>query len=141
MYRIVIDTSVFISALISRNGASFLLISLIDKDLFQFALSVALVLEYEATAKRLSGSKIRLTPQEIDDVIDYLCHVGERTELNYLWRPALRDPNDDMVLELAANASCDMIVTFNVSDFEGSADFGVQVVTPQTFLKRIGVLL
>ncbi len=51
-----------------------------------------------------------------------------------------RDPKDDMVLELAVNASCDTIVTFNVDDFEGVDEFGLRVMTPRDFLRKIGEL-
>lgn len=37
----------------------------------------------------------------------------------YLWRPFLRDPRDDMALELAVTAGCDFIVTYNKHDYEG----------------------
>ena len=56
----------------------------------------------------------------------------------YLWRPTLRDSNDDLVLELAVAADCDAIVTFNQRDFAGVEQFGLRVVTPGEFLKEIG---
>jgi predicted nucleic acid-binding protein len=51
----------------------------------------------------------------------------------------LRDPQDDMVLELAVKAGCDAIVTYNQRDFAGVEEtFQVRVVTPSEFLKDIG---
>ncbi len=52
----------------------------------------------------------------------------------FLWRPFLRDPNDDMVLEVAAEAQCQYIVTFNTRDFAGVEKFGLQTLTPGQFL-------
>jgi predicted nucleic acid-binding protein len=60
--------------------------------------------------------------------------------LFFLWRPYLKDPEDDMVLELAVTANCDFIVTYNIKDFKGAEEFGVEVITPQEFLERIGEL-
>ena len=136
---IVIDTCVFISALRSRNGASFKLLSLIDESKFEFNLSVSLVLEYEAVAKRMSRS-IGLTHQDIDDVIDYLCVVGKHRQVHFLWRPNLKDPSDDFVLELAVESECKYIVTHNVRDFSGSEKFKIKAITPQSFLRVIGAI-
>ena len=48
---IVIDTNVILSALQSNKGKSFELISKISEDVFDFAISVPLILEYEAVLK------------------------------------------------------------------------------------------
>ena len=58
----------------------------------------------------------------------------------YLWRPFLRDPKDDMVLELAVNAGCGLIITFNHVDFQGVDEFGIRTATPRRFLQGIGEL-
>ena len=134
---IVIDTCVFISALRSRNGASYILLSLIDDPRFEFYLSVPLVLEYEAVAKRMSRS-IGLTHQDIGDVIDYMCTIGKHRKIHFLWRPNLKDPGDDFVLELAVESGCEYIVTHNIRDFSGSEKFGVEVITPQELLRATG---
>jgi len=133
----VIDTSVFVSALRSSLGASYRLMLLAGGTEFELALSVPLVLEYEDAAKRMPEAT-GLGPEDIDDIIDYLCGVAHLQELHFLWRPVLRDPQDDHVLELAAEAGCEIVVTHNVRDFAGSERFGVIAVTPGEFLRRIG---
>ena len=138
--QIVIDTNVFLSALRSDKGASFLLLMLVGQSsLFDFNLSVPLALEYEDVAKR-PGLVPSLSMQAIDDILDYLCSVAQRRTIFFLWRPFLKDLKDDMVLELAVEAQCDYIVTFNRKDFVGSDRFGVTVVTPQEFLRKIGAI-
>ena len=139
-YKVVIDTNVLVSALRSRDGASFLLISLLDEsDKFDIYISVALILEYEDASKRLMG-KIQITEDVIDDVIEYICQIGNEQQVFFLWRPFLRDPNDDMVLELAIAAGCNFIITHNKKDFKNIGDFGVQAISPVEFLQIIGVL-
>ena len=139
-YQIVVDTNVFLSALRSNQGASFLLLTLIGRSsLFDINLSVPLVLEYEDVAKRL-GLVPNLSERDVDDVLDYLCSVAHRHTIFFLWRPFLKDPKDDMVLELAVEAQCDYIVTFNRKDFAGSEKFGITVLTPQEFLRKIGII-
>lgn len=139
-YQVVIDTNVFIAALQSHRGASFKLLMLVGSTKkFEISVSVPLVLEYEDVAKRLLG-QIPMGEQDIDDIIDYLCRVGHHKKIYYLWRPLLKDPKDDRVLELAITASCDFIITFNTRDFQGIEPFGIRVVTPQEFLREIGEL-
>ena|SRR5690349_14490101 len=136
---IVLDTNVLIAGLRSRNGASFQLLSLIGESAFELNVSVPLVLEYEEVAKRESRA-LGLTHAEIDDVLDYLCAVATHREIYFLWRPVLRDAADDMVLEVAVEAGCDIVVTHNVRDFVGAERFGVRALTPGEFLQRIGVI-
>jgi len=110
-----------------------------QSDLFEINLSVPLVLEYEDVAKR-PGLVPALSIQDIDDILDYLCSVAHRHAIFFLWRPFLKDPKDDMVLELAVEARCEYIVTFNRRDFAGSGQFGIAVLTPQEFLRKIGAI-
>lgn len=140
MDKIVIDTNVFVAALMSRRGASFRLIELVGTGRFEIGVSVPLVLEYEDAAKRWVGSRIALSEAEVDDVIDYVCAVAEHHKVYFLWRPTLKDPKDDMVLELAVGAQCSFIVTYNVRDFAGIEPFGIEAITPKTFLEKIGAL-
>lgn len=135
--QVVLDTNVIVSALRSRRGASHRLLLLVGGPEFQINLSVPLVLEYEDVAKR-TAQEAGLTVADVDDVIDYLCSVARLREIHFLWRPVLKDPGDDHVLELAVEAECHTIVTHNVKDFAGSERFGIRAVTPGEFLKSIG---
>lgn len=132
--QIVLDTNVFVSALRSRRGAAFRLLSLVgSNEDFEVNVSVPLVLEYEEVAKRQSEAT-GLSSREVDAIIDYVCSVANRRRIYYLWRPYLKDSKDDMVLELAVEAGCDLIVTYNQKDFVGIEKFGLRVVTPQESL-------
>ena len=134
--RIVIDTNILVSALRSRNGASFKLLSLIDSLKFVFFLSTPLVFEYEEAMKNdLSAS--RLSKSDVDEVLNYMCKMGSHQEISYLWRPQLRDPEDDFILELAVQSQCDTIVTHNLKDFAGVEKFGIKAVLPGNFLHKI----
>ncbi len=134
--NIVIDTNVFISALRSRNGTSFDLLSKVGTGQFQVSLSVPVVFEYEDVALRML-SDLKLNQQDIEDVVDYLCLIAHKQTIFFLWRPLLKDPKDDMVLELAVNARCSHIVTFNIKDFAGTEKFGIEVITPKMFLELL----
>lgn len=135
---IVLDTNIVVAGLRSRSGASFKLLSLLRHGYFQPTLSVPLVLEYEDACKRLLGPGCPLTERDIDVVLNALCAVARHQKVFFLWRPLLRDPKDDMVLELAVAAACEAIVTFNVRDFRGAERFGIRIATPGNFLNSIG---
>lgn len=139
MTSIIIDTNVFISALRSSAGTSFRLLSLIGTGAFDINISVPLILEYEAVAKRHTGLTITLSDTEVDDVIDYICSVAKAYQIYYLWRPQLKDPHDDMLVELAIAAQCQTILTFNLADFRNIEHFGIEAIKPGDFLARIGV--
>jgi putative PIN family toxin of toxin-antitoxin system len=137
VYQVVVDTNVVLAALRSRRGASHLLLSMIGDGRWQMNLSVPLFLEYEDVVKR-PDSGLGLSAAEIDDILDFICAEANLREIFYLWRPVLSDPNDDFILELAVESRCDYIVTFNVRDFAGAGKFGVEVITPQEFLRKLG---
>ena len=137
MYQVVVDTNVLIAALRSRRGASHRLLSLVGDGRWQMNLSVPLFLEYEDVAKR-PDSELTLSAGEVDDILDFICAEANLREIFYLWRPVLPDPGDDFILELAVESQCDFIVTFNVRDFAGAERFGVEVITPQEFLRKLG---
>jgi predicted nucleic acid-binding protein len=136
MSRVVLDTSVLVAAVRSRRGASFELIARLGTGAFDVAVSVSLVLEYEGVLLRhLPASP--LDEKDVRVLIDYICDVAIRQEIFFLWRPYLRDPGDDLILELAVAAGCDAIVTHNVRDFGGAEKLGVRIVTPKQFLQEL----
>ncbi len=138
-YQVVMDTNVLISALRSKLGPSFALLSLIGTDKFDINLSVPLVLEYEQVAKR-SRWKNKPSWTHVSHILDYICCVGRKQKIYFLWRPRERDPKDDMVLEVAVAGGCDYIVTYNKRDFAEAKSFGLKLLTPKEFLKKIGEL-
>jgi putative PIN family toxin of toxin-antitoxin system len=137
VYQVVIDTNVLVAALRSRRGASHRLLRLVGDPRWRINLSVPLVLEYEDVLKRPDAEHL-LSPEQVDDVLDFLCASASLRDIFYLWRPMLTDPKDDFVLELAVESGCDYIVTFNMRDFAGAEKFGVVAIKPQEFLRELG---
>ena len=132
-----LDTSVVVAAWRSRLGASFAVLARVGKGFFDVAVSVPLVIEYEASLRRYVGAG-GLVQDDVDVFLDFICSAAHVQGIFFLWRPLLRDPKDDMVAELVVAASSDRIVTHNARDFTGIERFGVGVVTPAQFLKEIG---
>lgn len=134
----VLDTNVLVAASQSGRGASAKLLSLVGRGHFEIVISVPLVVEYEDAVMRdlPPGPEKR---EILGDVLDYLCAVGRRQEIFFLWRPQLRDPADEMVLELAVAGRCDAIVTYNKRDFGDLDRFALEILDPKEFLTEIGV--
>ena len=135
--KVVIDTNVFISSLKSNRGASFKLLFEVSRKRYVQNISPALIFEYESIAKRRS-TKLALTDYEIDSILNMICKWSNKCRIFYLWRPFLKDPKDDFVLELAIESQSEFIITYNVNDFKGVDKFGIKIATPQEFLKLIG---
>ncbi len=98
-----------------------------------------LFIEYEVTAKR-NKEQLKLEESVIDDILDYLAEIGDRRDIYFLWRPFLKDPKDDLVLEIAVESKSDFIISYNKKDFKNVGKFGLKVLTPQEFLKLIKVI-
>ncbi len=134
--RVVLDTNVIFSALYSDAGASYQLLMSLEQREIVPCLSVALLLEYEeALLDHLDD--FEQTEDEIQDILDYLCSVSVRQTVFYLWRPFLRDPKDDMVLELAVASGARFVVTHNPKHFDGIERFGIETASPAKLLKRL----
>ena len=130
---IVIDTNVILSSLQSNKGKAFELVSQVGTGMFDCAVSVPLILEYEAVLKNHLDKGI-VSDSDIEDFIDYLCAVGIKTKIFYLWRPYLKDQFDDHVLELAISAGAERVITYNKRDFLRAEDLGIKIQTPKEFL-------
>jgi predicted nucleic acid-binding protein len=135
----VLDTSVVVAAMRSPTGASAALLMAARRGKVTLLANVALALEYEATCTREEhAAAAQLSAAEVQVFIDAVLAMVEPVESHYIWRPLLRDPGDELVLEAAANGRAAAIVTFNRRDFGTiPLQFGVNVITPAEGLRRI----
>ena len=140
--KIVIDTNIVLSALFSKKGASNrLMVWLFNQKKKYNVVSNTLVTEFEDVLTRDQNIKKfnNLKKEDILSFIDDICLISYHQDIHFLWRPFLKDSNDDMILEVAVNANAKAIITFNPKDFKGIKErFGIDVLTPQEYLKKIG---
>lgn len=139
MKRLVLDTSVVVSAFRSSRGASFVILGLVAQRRLVPLVSTALFLEYEDVLQRPEQREVHgLDMSTVSKTLKELAALCEAVEPHFSWRPQLSDPGDEMVLEVALNGRADCIVTHNVRDFrEAVPKFGIPVLTPGALLERI----
>ena len=130
--RIVLDTNVLVAALRSDAGASRQLLEYAFDQRYVLLLSVPLMMEYEDVLVRpehLSAADV--SARDVGIILDALAALGEAVRLSFLWRPLLKDPADDMVLETAMNGRADYLITFNQRHFARAEElFQIKITTP-----------
>ncbi|HUI80857.1 MAG TPA: PIN domain-containing protein [Bryobacteraceae bacterium] len=97
------------------------------------------MLEYEAVLTRREHlDQIGVTIEEISLVLDALAAIAEPVTMRFLWRPQLKDPADEMVLETAVNGRADHLATFNLRHLVSAARaFGIHAAPPGAIWREI----
>lgn len=138
--KLVIDTNILVAATRNRHGPSFALVQAIRLGAVRMCCSPALFLEYEDVLKRPSQlTASGLLASDVDAILNELAGLIEPVMTHYQWRPQLRDPADEMVLEAAVNAQTDAIVTYNLRDFGPAKQFGIPVLNPEQTFQRFNL--
>jgi len=137
--RVVLDTSVLVAGLRSQLGASSRVLYAVAERRCIPLVTTAVFLEYEAVLLR-SEQRLAtgMSPEDVEEFLAAFASAAEPVELNFYWRPQLRDPADELMLEAAVNGRAEALVTHNVGDFQSAtARFGVRTLTPGACLKEI----
>lgn len=134
-----IDTNVIVAARRSRDGASNQLLKALRAGKLTTVASVAMMIEYEAVLKRPEHlAALGITEADVDGFLDALAILVKPVTPHFLWRPSLRDPADEMILDTAVSGCADAIVTFNRRDFLPAASrFALEILTPIEALRRL----
>jgi putative PIN family toxin of toxin-antitoxin system len=137
--RLVLDTDAVVAAMRSPTGASAAIVRAVRQRQATLLLSVPLAMEYEAVCRRPEHRvEAGLSERQVGIFLDAIIALAEPVLTHFLWRPQLRDPNDEMVLEAAVNGRAEALVTFNVRDYGTAASqFGVEVLLPREAMARI----
>lgn len=115
--RVVLDTNILVSALLSGGGAPRQLLRICFEGALTPLIGAALFAEYEDVLGRDDVFKrSALNAAERDAVFDALMSVSVWTPVYYLWRPNLPDAGDDHLVELAVAGGAEWIATANLRD-------------------------
>lgn len=140
MHKIVIDTSVLISALIGKAGPAREIIRLSLSGQVKPLISTALFLEYEAVSNRRKIKELcPLTETEVNELLAAFFSVCEWVQIHYLWRPNLNDESDNFLIELAVAGNANSIITNNLKDLRNAElQFeGLKVLAPEEYLRGL----
>lgn len=139
MFRAVLDTSVVVAALRSRRGASNRLVELVALGRLRPLVTTALFLEYEDVLRRPENRLATgMSDADVEGFLAAFASAAEGVDVSFRWRPQLKDPNDELVLEAAVNGRAEALVTHNVRDFQSATRaFGLRVVIPRDLLKEL----
>ena len=136
---IVLDTNVFVSALLGPRGASRAILRRCLMGMYQPVMGTALFLEYESLLARDALFKTcPLHGEEREALLDAFLSVCTWQTVYYAWRPNLPDEADNHLIELAVAGGAEAIVTWNIKDFQrAELRFpGLRIVQPDDFLQE-----
>jgi uncharacterized protein len=134
---VVVDTSVFVAALRSANGAARQVLRLCLQGKVAPIMGHKLFLEFSDVLERRGLLESSPATQEDREALFHgFLSVCRWVNIFFLWRPNLPDEGDNHVLELAVAGGAAMVITHNVADFAGELKFpGIQVLTPGQYLR------
>lgn len=137
--RLVLDADVIVAAMRSPSGASAAILHSVRQGHATLLLSVPLAIEYEAACQKPEHRYAAgLSERQVDIFLNAVIAMAEPVETYILWRPQLRDLNDEMVLEVAVNGHADALITFNMRDYGNvPRRFGVDLLLPREAIWRI----
>ena len=133
------DTDTIVAAMRSPTGASAALLRAARGGRVTLAATVPLCLEYEDVCSRPEHvAAAEFGPADLAVFLDAVVNLVEPVDVWFLWRPQLRDPGDELVLEAAVNGHAPVIATFNRRDFRPAADrFGIEILLPAEAIRRV----
>jgi len=137
--RVVLDTSVIVAGLRTRHGAANRVLRLVAAGRLVLLATPPLFLEYEDVLGRPEHVLVHgLAPDALEEFLAELAALVEPVDVHFQWRPQVRDPSDEMVMEAAINGRADALVTYNVKHFaEAAGRFGISVLRPVDLLGRV----
>ncbi len=133
------DTDAVVAAMRSPTGASAALITAAQTKRVTLLATAPLCLEYESVCSRTEHVEAAgFNRADLSIFLDAVVDLVEPVDAWFLWRPQLRDPGDELVLEAAANGRAAAIATFNRRHFlPGATRFGLDVLLPRDALQRV----
>ncbi len=131
--RVVVDTNVLVSGLISAGGPCARILGLVVEGALQLCVDARILREYEIVLER---PELRIDPEDVSQTLEVLRSRSEVLTPLPL-NAGLPDEADRPFVEVATAAEA-ILVTGNTRHFPKRACQGVDVMTPRAFLERLG---
>ncbi len=136
--KLTLDTNVLYQALRNSGGASYRILQLVRNGYCRLALSLSVFAEYEEVLTRPESLEaFALSHKDVVAFLRYIAYIGDVYKPTFLFRPNLRDEDDNMFVELAVVSQSKYFVTSNLRDF-CSGDLildNFKLITPADFVK------
>ncbi|MBC8552561.1 MAG: putative toxin-antitoxin system toxin component, PIN family [Candidatus Brocadiales bacterium] len=132
---VVLDSNIVYAGLYSNKGASHQILKSIGSGKLVPILTVSLYEEYSDILRRSPLADV-VTEDETQRFLDFFCKSAILQDIFFLWRPFLKDPKDDLVLEAAVASQSKIIITHNIRDFNGIEKFGIEAMLPGEYLRK-----
>ena len=135
---VTVDTNVIYSGLYSKKGASHLILRLILDEKLKLAVSTQTYFEYyDVLTREKTLENLKLSKEEIENILDLLALLSQKHSIYYLLRPNLQDEKDNIFVECAFASNSEYLITSNIKDFKNSelGEFAYKLVTPGQFYK------
>lgn len=131
--RIVLDTNVLVSGLLSPFGVCGQIVRMMVAGDFTLCVDARILLEYDEVLKR---PKFGMDPDKLDAMMEFIRSASEAHGSAPL-QNSLPDHDDDQFLEVAIAAGADALITGNTRHFPASCRAGVSVLSPAQFIEMI----
>lgn len=138
--RVILDTSVIVSGLISPHSPPAQIVSLWQQGTIQLLYSAEIFAELQDVLHRQwLQQRLAHRPNRISDFLTSVVILGEIVSGEFDVSGQVRDPNDEMFLTCAALGSADYLISGD-KDLFTLGNFGsTQIVSPADFLSVMGI--
>lgn len=136
MQKLILDTNVIVSALISNSIPTMILYHLVLPKKVETCLSDEILSEYVEVMNREKFSRFPNFKKNGDVVLNKLQEISKFYNTNRKVE-VLTDTSDNKFLELAAVSSADFLITGNTQDFHITEFEYTKILTPREYWNSI----
>lgn len=131
--RVVVDTNVFVSAILSPTGRPAEILELILTRRITLLISPLILAEYLDVLRR---KELSLKKEAVEDFLEFIQAYGEIISAS-LPKISLPDAKDIPFLACALESRAEFLITGNKKDFPDSACRPIKVVSPTEFFMTL----
>jgi putative PIN family toxin of toxin-antitoxin system len=131
--RIVLDTNVLVSGLLSPHRAPGHIVRMVAAGTVRLCHDARILDEYREV---LARARFGFSPDDVEALLDQIEADGESFVAAPLPKP-LPDRDDEPFLDVAVAAAAEALVTGNLRRFPKPARHGVRVLAPAAFLRSL----
>ena len=129
--KIVLDTNVLVSGLLTPFGTSGEIVRMVSAGKFFLLYDSRILLEYQEILYR---SKFQFNKENVDLLLDYIKKNGQAAPTSPL-KKRLPDPDDAPFLEVAIGGKAEYLVTGNKAHYPRQFREGIKILSPTEFIK------